>query len=128
GIEASLRRIAQYDHWSQTIRRSILPDSKADLLLFGNAERAVVEVAHRVAAGEDIKQITDIRGTAYMRQGIPEGWTVLDSSEIDADKSLVHPQTDPYADTSAKDKQGCGDKNNQTKPSKIDPNQGAVQV
>jgi len=128
GIEASLRRIAQYDHWSQTIRRSILPDSKADLLLFGNAERAVVEVAHRVAAGENIKEITDIRGTAYMRQGIPEGWTVLDSSEIDADKSLVHPQTDPYADTSTKDKQGCGDKNNQTSPSKIDPNQGAVQV
>ena len=128
GIEASLRRIAQYDHWSQTIRRSILPDSKADLLLFGNAERAVVEVAHRVAAGEDIKQITDIRGTAYMRQGIPEGWTVLDSSEIDTDKSLDHPQTDPYADTSAKDKQGCGDKNNQSKPSAIDPNQGAVQV
>jgi uncharacterized radical SAM protein YgiQ len=128
GIEASLRRIAQYDHWSQTIRRSILPDSKADLLLFGNAERAVVEVAHRVAAGEDIKQITDIRGTAYMRQGIPEGWTVLDSSAIDADKSLVHPQTNPYADTSSKDKQSCGNTNNQAKPSKIDPNQGAIQV
>ncbi|HIF47754.1 YgiQ family radical SAM protein [Candidatus Thioglobus sp.] len=128
GIEASLRRIAQYDHWSQTIRRSILPDSKADLLLFGNAERAVVEVAHRVAAGEDIKQITDIRGTAFMRQGIPEGWTLLDSSEIDTDKSLTHPQADPYADTSAKDKQSCGDKNNQAKPNKIDPNQGAAQV
>jgi uncharacterized radical SAM protein YgiQ len=128
GIEASLRRIAQYDHWSQTIRRSILPDSKADLLLFGNAERAVVEVAHRVAAGEDIKKITDIRGTAYMRQGIPEGWTVLDSSEIDSDKSLVYPQTDPYSDTSSKDKQGCGDKNNPVSPSKIDANQGAVQV
>ncbi len=128
GIEASLRRIAQYDHWSQTIRRSILPDSKADLLLFGNAERAVVEVAHRVAAGESIKKITDIRGTAFMRQGIPEGWTVLDSSEIDSDKSLTHPQADPYADTSAKDKEGCSDKNNQTKPTKIDPNQGAAQV
>ena len=128
GIEASLRRIAQYDHWSQTIRRSILPDSKADLLLFGNAERAVVEVAHRVAAGEDIKQITNIRGTAFMRQGIPEGWTLLDSSEIDTDKSLTHPKADPYADTSAKDKQGCGDKNNQAKSNKIDPNQGAVQV
>ena len=128
GIEASLRRIAQYDHWSQTIRRSILPDSKADLLIFGNAERAVVEVAHRIAAGEDIKQITNIRGTAFMRQGIPEGWTVLDSSEIDADKSLVHPQTDPYADTSSKDKQNCGNNSNQAKPSKIDPNQGAVQV
>ena len=128
GIEASLRRIAQYDHWSQTIRRSILPDSKADLLLFGNAERAVVEVAHRVSAGENIKEITDIRGTAYMRQGIPEGWTLLDSSEIDTDKSLDHPQADPYADTFTKDKQSCGDTNSQTKPSKIDPNQGAAQV
>ncbi|SFV86354.1 Fe-S OXIDOREDUCTASE [hydrothermal vent metagenome] len=132
GIEASLRRIAQYDHWSQTIRRSILPDSKADLLLFGNAERAVVEVAHRVASGEEIKQMTDIRGTAFMRQGIPEGWTVLDSSDIDDEKSLKHPQTDPYADTSTKDGQGCSDKNNaaskQFEVKKIDPNQGAIQV
>lgn len=128
GIEASLRRIAQYDYWSQTIRRSILPDSKADLLIFGNAERAIVEVAHRVAAGEDIKKITDIRGTAFMRQGIPQGWSVLDSSKIDADKSLIYPQIYPYADTSAKDKQGCSNKNNQINPNKIDPNQGAVQV
>jgi uncharacterized radical SAM protein YgiQ len=126
GIEASLRRIAQYDHWSQTIRRSILPDSKADLLIFGNAERAVVEVAHRIAAGEEIKQITDIRGTAFMRQGIPQGWTVLDSSEIDADKSLEHPQADPYIDTSRNDKKSC--KSEQSQANKIDPNQGAVQV
>ena len=125
GIEASLRRIAQYDHWSQTIRRSILPDSKADLLIFGNAERAVVEVAHRLAAGEDIKQITNIRGTAYMQQGIPRGWTVLDSSKIDTDKSLTHPQTDPYVDTSSNDKQSCDNKSNL---SQIDPNQGAEQV
>ncbi len=128
GIEASLRRIAQYDHWSQTIRRSILPDSKADLLIFGNAERAVVEVAHRLAAGEDIKQITNIRGTAYMQQGIPRGWTVLDSSKIDTDKSLTHPQTDPYVDTSSNDKQSCDNKSNQVKLSQIDPNQGAEQV
>ncbi|BAS68187.1 YgiQ family radical SAM protein [Bathymodiolus septemdierum thioautotrophic gill symbiont] len=131
GIEASLRRIAQYDHWSQTIRRSILPDSKADLLLFGNAERAVVEVAHRIAAGENIKKMTNIRGTAFMRQGIPAGWTVLDSSEIDDDKSLKHPYADPYADTSAKNSQGCADKNNSNNPIKtlkIDPNQGAAQV
>ena len=126
GIEASLRRIAQYDHWSQTIRRSILTDSKADLLLFGNAERAVVEVAHRVAAGENLKQITDVRGTAFMRQGIPEGWTVLDSSDIDGDKSLEHPQADPYANTSSNDKQRC--KKGQAPANKIDPNQGAVQV
>mgnify|MGYP002725454546 CR=1 FL=1 len=128
GIEASLRRIAQYDHWSQTIRRSILSDSKADLLIFGNAERAVVELAHRVAAGENIKQITDIRGTAYMRQGIPEGCTVLDSSEIDTNRSLIHPQADPYVDTSNNNKDNCGDKTDQTKSSKIDPNQGAEQV
>jgi uncharacterized radical SAM protein YgiQ len=86
GIEASLRRIAQYDHWSQTIRRSILPDSKADLLIFGNAERAVVEVAHRIANGEKIKEITNIRGTAFMCNDIPSNWTVLDSSEIDGEK------------------------------------------
>lgn len=125
GIEASLRRIAQYDHWSQTIRRSVLPDSKADLLLFGNAERAVVEVAQRVAAGETLKQITDVRGTAFMRQGIPDGWTVLDSSTIDTEKSLEHPQADPYRDTSGNDKQSC--KTGQV-AAKIDPNQGAVQV
>ena len=128
GIEASLRRIAQYDHWSQTIRRSILPDSKADLLIFGNAERAVVEVAHRIAAGEDIKKITDIRGTAFMRQGIPDGWTVLDSSDIDTEKSLEHPQTDPYADTSSKNTQNCASNSAQSKVGKIDPNQGATQV
>ena len=130
GIEASLRRVAQYDHWSQTVRRSILPDSKADLLLFGNAERAVVEVAHRVANGENIKQITDIRGTAFMRQGIPKGWTVLDSSEIDRDKSLEYPQTDPYADTSSKSPQSCGSNDDIASKTtiKINQNQGAVQV
>ena len=118
GIEASLRRIAQYDHWSQTVRRSVLPDAKADLLLFGNAERAVVEVVHRLAAGEEIKNITDIRGTAFMRHGIPSNWTVIDSSEIDDDHSLNHPQADPYADTS-KDAGNCDSK---------DMNQGAAQV
>lgn len=130
GIEASLRRVAQYDHWSQTVRRSILPDSKADLLLFGNAERAVVEVAHRVANGENIKQITDIRGTAFMRQGIPKGWTVLDSSEIDRDKSLEYPQTDPYADTSSKSPQSCGSNDDIASKTtiKINQNQGAAQV
>ncbi len=71
GIEASLRRIAHYDYWSDKVRRSILPDSKADLLLFGNAERSIVEVAHRLAKGESIKEIDDVRGTALMRQQLP---------------------------------------------------------
>ena len=122
GIEASLRRIAQYDHWSQTVRRSVLPDSKADLLIFGNAERAVVELAHRLAAGEDIKQIDDIRGTAFMRNSIPEHYTVIDSSSLDDDKSLEHPQANPYADTSTQDS-AC-----QSKEQSPDANIGAAQV
>ncbi len=99
GIEASLRRIAQYDYWTEKVRRSILPDSKADMLLFGNAERAIVEVAHRLAAGEKIGEITDIRGTGFMRQGIPEGWTLIDSTDIDEVGSIEHPDANPYIDT-----------------------------
>ncbi|MCP5448191.1 MAG: YgiQ family radical SAM protein [Chromatiaceae bacterium] len=96
GIEASLRRIAHYDYWSDKVRRSILPDSKADLLIYGNAERAVVELAHRLAAGESVAEIGDIRGTAVMRQTLPEGWTEIDSTRIDEPGSVdAHP--DPYA-------------------------------
>jgi uncharacterized radical SAM protein YgiQ len=65
-IEASLRRIAHYDYWSDKVRRSVLTDSKADLLIFGNAERALVDLTHRMAAGEDIKSIRDLRGTAFL--------------------------------------------------------------
>jgi uncharacterized radical SAM protein YgiQ len=72
GIEASLRRIAHYDYWSDKVRRSVLPDSKADLLLFGNAERALVELAHRLAKGTPVGEIRDLRGTAFM---VPAGWT-----------------------------------------------------
>jgi uncharacterized radical SAM protein YgiQ len=66
GIEASLRRIAHYDYWQDKVRRSILADSKADLLLYGNAERAIVEIAHRLAARKPVESITDVRGTAFM--------------------------------------------------------------
>ncbi len=97
GIEASLRRIAHYDYWSEDIRRSVLPDSGADLLLFGNAERAIVEVAHRLASGEMIRDIRDIRGTGFMRTGIEEGWTVLDSTKIDTPGSLKARKANPYA-------------------------------
>ena len=96
GIEASLRRIAHYDYWSDKVRRSILPDSKADLLLFGNAERAIVEVAHRLAGGERVEQLTDIWGTAFMRQRLPDGWSVIDSSELDTPGPKA-PRDDPYA-------------------------------
>ena len=72
GIEASLRRIAHFDYWSETVKRSVLVDSKADLLLFGNAERALVELAHRLAKGTPIHEIRDLRGSAFM---VPPGWT-----------------------------------------------------
>ena len=98
-IEASLRRIAHYDYWSDKVRRSVLPDSKADILIFGNAERALVELAHRLAKGEKIASIRDLRGTAFM---VPSGWVpsddwdVTDSTQIDTPGPLIR-HTDPYA-------------------------------
>jgi len=83
GIEASLRRIAQYDYWSDKVRKSVLIDSNADILLYGNAERAVVEVAHRLALGETLDAMTNIRGTAIVRDAVPAGWTEIDSTRID---------------------------------------------
>ncbi|HUX25729.1 MAG TPA: YgiQ family radical SAM protein, partial [Burkholderiales bacterium] len=97
-IEASLRRIAHYDYWSDKMRRSILPDAKADLLLFGNAERALVALAHRLAAGENIKAIRDLRGCAFMvpRGWQPEGWSEADSTTVDT-PGAIHARPDPYA-------------------------------
>jgi len=100
GIEASLRRIAHYDYWSDTVRRSVLLDAKADLLLYGNAERALVALAHRVAAGEHPRDMHDLRGTAFVVRGLPEGWLEIDSSEIDQ-PGPVPPHPDPYAATPA---------------------------
>src|SRR5690606_3815500 len=94
-IEASLRRIAHYDYWSNTVKRSILLDAKADLLLYGNAERAIVELAHRLARGEAIADIQDIRGTAFVRKTLPEGWLEIDSTEVD-EPSRVDPIPNPY--------------------------------
>ncbi|MCB1332193.1 MAG: YgiQ family radical SAM protein, partial [Roseivivax sp.] len=83
GIEASLRRIAHYDYWSDKVRRSILADAKADLLLYGNAERAVVEVAERMAAGAAPRELDDIRGVALFRP-VPEGYTELPADNLDS--------------------------------------------
>jgi uncharacterized radical SAM protein YgiQ len=92
GIEASLRRIAHYDYWSDKVRRSVLADSKADLLVFGNAERAIVDIAHRIAAGERPRDMDDIRGTAVMRDAVPAGWMEVDSSSID-EPAVAAPRT-----------------------------------
>lgn len=84
GIEASLRRIAHYDYWSDKVRRSILVDSKADILLYGNAERAIVEVAHRIAKGRDPQTFDDVRGVALMKHAVPDGWTEAHADDIDS--------------------------------------------
>ncbi|MEO3715348.1 YgiQ family radical SAM protein [Roseateles flavus] len=101
GIEASLRRIAHYDYWQDKVRRSVLVDSKADLLVYGNAERAIVEIAHRLARRQPIESITDVRGTAFMRH--PDdpalaGWYELDSTTVDA-PGRIDEILNPYATT-----------------------------
>ena len=83
GIEASLRRLAHYDYWSESVKRSVLIDSTADILLYGNAERAMVDLTHRLAKGENIRDITDLRGSAFMCRTIPEGWREIDSTSVD---------------------------------------------
>jgi uncharacterized radical SAM protein YgiQ len=83
GIEASLRRIAHFDYWSEKVRRSVLADAKADLLLYGNAERAVVEVAHRLAAGEAPRDLDSIRGVALFRR-VPDHYTELHADDLDS--------------------------------------------
>ncbi len=109
-IEASLRRIAHYDYWSDTVRRSVLPDSKADLLIFGNAERALLDVTHRLARGEKIADIRDVRGTGFMvprdwkpptpEAGIEGGsnWIEVLSTELDT-PGAIDAHVDPYAMT-----------------------------
>ena len=104
GIEASLRRIAHYDYWQDKVRRSILVDSKADLLLYGNAERAIIEVAHRLARRESIAHITDVRGTAFMRRTgadaeVPfRDWFEMDSTEVDR-PGRIDSHINPYLTT-----------------------------
>lgn len=95
GIEASLRRIAHYDYWQDKVRRSILADAKADLLVYGNGERAIVEIAHRLAAGHKIDELRDIRGTAMIVEDIPEDWIVIDSSKVDKPGRIEEP-VNPY--------------------------------
>ena len=102
GIEASLRRIAHYDYWSDTVRKSVLLDAKADLLVYGNAERQVVEIAHRLAQGEAIADLKGIRGTVHFVKQIPAGWQLKDSTDIDKPGAL-NPQIDPYQEAPACD-------------------------
>ncbi|HSI58823.1 MAG TPA: YgiQ family radical SAM protein [Ideonella sp.] len=126
GIEGSLRRIAHYDYWQDKVRRSILVDSKADLLLYGNAERAIIEISHRLAAGEPVQHITDVRGTAFMRRTddpTAAGWFELDSSEVDM-PGRIDEHINPYQTTSEQaEAQGttCAKEDGQSGPSPTNP-------
>lgn len=102
GIEASLRRIAHYDYWSDTVRKSVLLDSKADLLVYGNAERQIVEIAHRLANGEKVTELTDIRGTVHFVKQIPDGYALKDSTDIDKVGAVQQPHN-PYQEEPACD-------------------------
>ncbi|KFI05397.1 hypothetical protein JN27_23435 [Massilia sp. BSC265] len=116
-IEASLRRIAHYDYWSDKVRRSVLFESKADLVIFGNAERALVDVTRRIAAGENIKTIRDLRGTAFL---VPHGWlpdeewTVHNSTRVDV-PGRVDPHPNPYA-MAQEDTKACATENAKPEP------------
>ena len=95
GIEASLRRMAHYDYWSDKVRRSVLVDSKADMLLYGNAERAIVDLAHGLAEGKTIEQLRHLRGTAYVTTAPEPGYRVIDSTSVDQ-PGKVDPHLNPY--------------------------------
>ncbi|PIS19571.1 MAG: YgiQ family radical SAM protein [Zetaproteobacteria bacterium CG12_big_fil_rev_8_21_14_0_65_55_1124] len=105
-IEASLRRIAHYDYWSDTVRRSVLPDSKAEMLVYGNAERQIVEIAKRLDAGESVTEMGFMRGTAVMRREVPAGWTEIASTEVDTPGELIT-HADPYAMQEEKQSATC---------------------
>ncbi|MFT5635622.1 MAG: putative radical SAM protein YgiQ [Cognaticolwellia sp.] len=102
GIEASLRRIAHYDYWTDKVRQSVLFDSKADLLIYGNAERPLIEIAHRIANGEATKDITNVRGSAFLANQVLPGWKGIDSRSIDK-PGKIDPIYSPYQDMTSPD-------------------------
>ncbi len=118
GIEASLRRMAHYDYWSDKVRRSTLVDAKADLLIYGNAERAIIEVTHRIAQGERCEDITDIRGTAFIAKHMPTGWTEIDSTKVDK-PGKIDKHISPYH-MPEQENGSCSEQNSQAQQSQSD--------
>ena len=108
GIEGSLRRIAHYDYWSDKVRRSILMDSKADLLMYGNGERSIIEIMHRLSRGEKIYDINDVRGTAFIinknNRAAKAKFVEIASNDVDA-VGRVDPIINPYV--MSEDIDGC---------------------
>jgi len=131
GIEASLRRIAQYDYWSNEVRRSVLIDATADILLYGNAERAIADIAHALAQGKKIHELTDLRGTAIVRKAPPAGWTEIDSTRIDwpghIDK-LPNPYEYQHDTKSVVDAAQADTNNSQVGLRQLEPEKMAAQI
>ena len=131
GIEASLRRIAQYDYWSNEVRRSVLIDATADILLYGNAERAIADIAHALAQGKKIHELTNLRGTAVIRKEPPTGWTEIDSTRIDwpshIDK-LPNPYEYQHHTKSVVDAAQVDPNNSQIGLRQLDPEKMAAQI
>jgi uncharacterized radical SAM protein YgiQ len=131
GIEASLRRIAQYDYWSNEVRRSVLIDATADILLYGNAERAIADIAHALAQGKKIHELTDLRGTAVVRKAPPAGWTEIDSTRIDwpghIDK-LPNPYEYQHDSKSVVDAAQVDTNNSQVGLRQLEPEKMAAQI
>jgi uncharacterized radical SAM protein YgiQ len=107
GVEASLRRLAHYDYWSDKVRRSILLDSKADLVVFGMGEDIILDISQRLDAGEPVQSLRDMRGVAYAAgasESTPDDAITLPSyEEVVADKTafaeatrIIHNETNPY--------------------------------
>lgn len=121
GIEASLRRIAQYDYWSDKVRRSVLLDATADILLYGNAERAIVELTHRLANGETIEEIQDLRGTAILKTALPADYIEVDSTRIDWPGYIDQlPNPYEYTDAATCDKKDAS-KGDEPQPLRVIP-------
>jgi uncharacterized radical SAM protein YgiQ len=130
GIEASLRRLAHFDYWSGKVRRSLLVDTGADLLVYGNAERALVEVAHRVAQGQHPRHILDVRGTVVRRPVGPDGPLdagpgefVVESSDSVDPVGAIEALPNPYATEAEMRQRGSADES-----AKLDPAAGSVET
>ncbi len=105
GLEAGMRRLAHYDYWSDSVRRSILLDSKADMLVYGMGERQVLEIARRLDKGDDIDSLSDIRGTVVVRNstdGFKDCVTIPSLEEVSSDKdkfnishNMIYAEADP---------------------------------
>ncbi|MFO0818929.1 MAG: YgiQ family radical SAM protein [Pirellulales bacterium] len=107
GVEASLRRLAHYDYWSDKVRRSILLDSKADLVVYGMGESSILEIARRLDAGQTVRDLRDMRGVAYALGAsekppadaleIPSFEQVASDKRAFADATrMIHNETNPY--------------------------------